>query len=114
LIFLPSVDLESANPDMAAIFGAAGLQMLVGLLVPAVYTTFFLGRFGATLGKMICRLKVTVPDGDSISYLRAFGRYWAEMLSSIILGIGYLMAAFDREKRGLHDRICATRVIHKD
>jgi uncharacterized RDD family membrane protein YckC len=29
----------------------------------------------------------------------------------MILGIGYIMAGFDSEKRGLHDLICETRVI---
>ena len=27
--------------------------------------------------------------------------------------IGYIMVAFDEEKRALHDRICDTRVIYK-
>jgi uncharacterized RDD family membrane protein YckC len=36
------------------------------------------------------------------------------MLSAILLGIGYLMIAFDDEKRALHDRICDTRVIKKE
>ena len=29
----------------------------------------------------------------------------------LILGIGYIMAGFDEQKRTLHDRICDTRVI---
>jgi hypothetical protein len=33
------------------------------------------------------------------------------LLSSLTLAIGYIMAAFDDEKRSLHDRICDTRVI---
>jgi uncharacterized RDD family membrane protein YckC len=31
----------------------------------------------------------------------------------MIFAIGYIMAAFDDEKRALHDRICSTRVIRK-
>ncbi|PYS28021.1 MAG: RDD family protein, partial [Acidobacteria bacterium] len=34
-------------------------------------------------------------------------------LSGIILLIGYIMAAFDPERRALHDRICNTRVVLK-
>jgi uncharacterized RDD family membrane protein YckC len=113
ILLFSSVNMNPSEPDMAAFFGALGLQMVVGLLVPAAYVTFFIGRFSATVGKMACRLKVTAPDGGSISYLRAFGRFWGEMISSLILGIGYLMVAFDDEKRALHDRICATRVIYK-
>ena len=79
----------------------------------AGYTAFFLGRYGATIGKMACQLKVIRPDGEQLTYLRGLGRYFAEMVSGMILGIGYLMAAFDDEKRTLHDRICDTRVVRK-
>jgi len=46
-----------------------------------------------------------------VSYGRAAGRYFAKMLSGIIMGIGYIMAGFDSQKRALHDMICDTRVI---
>lgn len=92
---------------------AAGLQQLVSIIIPAVYNTFFVGRFGATPGKMACRLNVVQPDGGKVSYMRALGRNFAEWISAIILGIGYLMAAFDSEKRSLHDRVCGTRVVYK-
>lgn len=77
----------------------------------AAYTTFFLGRYGATPGKMACGLKVVSSDGGDIRYPRALGRYFAEYLSGLMLGIGYIMAAFDIEKRALHDRVCNTRVV---
>jgi len=75
------------------------------------YGTYFLGKYRATPGKMACGLKVVRSDGEQISYARACGRSFAEILSSIILCIGYIIAAFDEEKRALHDRICDTRVI---
>jgi uncharacterized RDD family membrane protein YckC len=75
------------------------------------YVTWFLGRFGATPGKMVLGLRVVTPEGGKISYWRAFGRYWAEILSGLLCAIGYIMAAFDDEKRALHDRICTTRVV---
>jgi len=76
-----------------------------------LYYVFFHGRFGATPGKMALRLKVIRSDGSPLTYGRAFGRYFGDMLSQITLYIGYIMAAFDDEKRALHDRICDTRVI---
>ena len=81
--------------------------------VGAGYTAFFLGRYGATIGKMACQLKVVRSDGEPLTYWRGLGRYFAEMISGMILGIGYIMAAFDDEKRTLHDRICDTRVVRK-
>ncbi|MBU1171787.1 MAG: RDD family protein [Proteobacteria bacterium] len=97
---------------------AAAIQYTLSLgflqiLVAASYSSFFLGKFSATPGKMACGLKVITADNEAVSYLRGFGRYFAELVSGMILCIGYLMAAWDEEKRALHDRICNTRVIKK-
>lgn len=89
-------------------------KLLLSMVIGIVYSVYFLGKFGATPGKMACRIYVSSEDGSPISYGRAFGRLWAEMLSAIILGIGYLMVAWDPEKRALHDRLCNTRVVHKN
>ena len=121
IIFIPLGMIGLFNPsanspemmNSPAFFMSIGLQQIVGLAIPLAYSTFFLGRFGATIGKMACKLKVVTPEGGKISYLRAFGRHFAEILSGIILLIGYIMAAFDSEKRSLHDRICSTRVVRK-
>jgi uncharacterized RDD family membrane protein YckC len=60
---------------------------------------------------MACKLKIAVEDGGRVSYLRALGRHFAKYLSAMILLIGYIMAAFDDQRRTLHDRICETRVV---
>lgn len=89
---------------------SAAVGGLAGLIVGFGYPVLFLGKYGATPGKMALKLKVVRSNGEPITYLRALGRVFAEMLSGMILGIGYLMVAWDPEKRALHDRICDTRV----
>ena len=108
-----------------ALLGAAGagvenlVMNVIGLMAQVVflsanvvYSTVFLGRYGATPGKMLCRLEVVDADGTRIGYGRGFGRGCAEILSRLICLIGYIMAAFDTQKRALHDYICSTRVVH--
>jgi uncharacterized RDD family membrane protein YckC len=102
----------------AGLLGATGQEMaFVGILylmqvaIAAAYTIWFLGKYGATPGKMACKLQVVTAHAGRVSYARACGRHFAELLSSIIFFIGYVMAAFDAEKRTLHDRICNTRVV---
>ena len=85
------------------------VQIAIGLS----YETVLIGKYGATLGKMACKIKVVTAEGESVSYLRSLGRYFAKMISAFTCLIGYIMAAFDDEKRALHDRICNTRVIMK-
>ena len=93
-------------------FGPRRLLIQFAVMLAGVtYDAIFVGRFGATPGKMICNLRIVHPDGSRLSYPRAFGRCGAKWLSGITFGIGYLMAAFDDEKRALHDQICDTRVI---
>ena len=87
------------------------LQNIIYMAYTFFYMTYFLGKYSATPGKMACGLKVVRPDGEKISYARAFGRFLAEFLSTFILYIGYIIVAFDEERRALHDRICDTRVI---
>jgi len=92
------------------------LQLFFELVYMAAnigYQIFFLGKYGATLGKMACGLRVVTAEGGKVSYARATGRVFAEMLSGMICYIGYIIVAFDDQKRGLHDHICNTRVVFK-
>ncbi|MBX6351907.1 MAG: RDD family protein [Thermoflavifilum sp.] len=65
----------------------------------------------ATLGKMACGLRVTTEEGRRISFGRATGRYFAKIISSLILCIGYMMAGWTKRKQALHDMIASTLVI---
>ncbi|MCP3926594.1 MAG: RDD family protein [Desulfobacterales bacterium] len=77
------------------------------------YYVFFVGKYSATPGKMACGIKIITPETDRVSYGKAFGRYLSEILSQLIIYIGYIMVAWDKEKKGLHDIICNTRVVYK-
>jgi len=84
---------------------------LISFLVPALYSIILHGKYGATPGKKALKIKVVMSDGQPITYGRATGRYFAHMLSAMVMYIGYIMAGFDQEKRALHDHVCNTRVV---
>ena len=90
------------------------ISTLFGWILSAVYSGFFLSRFGATPGKMVCGLQVITQDGGQVSFLRGVGRFLGECLSSFLCNIGYLMVLFNEQKLALHDHICKTRVIVKN
>jgi uncharacterized RDD family membrane protein YckC len=105
------------NPGMrpeeaiGAAFGMFGLVFVFSMALGCAYETFFIAQYGATPGKMALGLKVVRPNLAPVGAGRAAGRYFGKQLSAMILGIGYIIAAFDGEKRALHDMICDTRVI---
>lgn len=101
-----------ADPHALGKFMAfQGTTFLCSQAFSLTYYWFFLSRFAATPGKLALGLKVVRSDGSRLTNGRIVARYFSEILSALILAIGYLMAAFDEERRTLHDRICDTRVI---
>jgi uncharacterized RDD family membrane protein YckC len=80
-------------------------------MLPLFYFTFFVGWCGQTPGKRLCKLKVIQKNGEPVTYGRAFLRYLAYVVSFMIAGLGFLMIAVDRKKRGLHDLIAGTLVV---
>ncbi|MDO4566031.1 MAG: RDD family protein [Oscillospiraceae bacterium] len=87
------------------------LRGVISWLVSALYFVLLTGFTGMTAGKRLLRIKVLSADGAkagwwSVIYRETIGRY----LSSL-LGIGYLVLAFDRRHRGFHDMLADTRVV---
>ena len=118
MAFLMGGMMSDMKPDAADPLNGLNILLIFSIYavmigVQAAYPTFFVGKYAATPGKMMLGLQVLRPDGARLSYLRAFGRFWAEMLSAMALYIGYFMVGFDSEKKSLHDLICDTRVVYK-
>jgi uncharacterized RDD family membrane protein YckC len=115
MVFMMSEAADPGDPQEFLITQLVlqAIMTLIQWAIQCAYVTFFLGKYAATPGKMACGLKVIRSDGAKITYLRGFGRFWAELLSGLTLYIGYIIAAFDEQKRTLHDHICNTRVVRK-
>jgi uncharacterized RDD family membrane protein YckC len=67
----------------------------------------------ATLGKKLLGLYVTDVEGKRITFARASGRYFAKIISTLTIGIGYLIAGFTPKKQALHDMIAECLVLKK-
>jgi len=90
----------------------APLSFLFATVFGYAYLVFFTGYCGQTPGKMAVRIKVVRTNGAEVGFGRAFLReVVGKFCSKIILGVGYLMVAFDPRKQGLHDKIADTCVI---
>jgi len=100
-------------PDLMKILAQQGIIMLLGIFARMLYAWLFVGRYAATPGKLLVGIRIVTAEGQRISYGRSFGRFWADIVSQFTCYIGYILAAFDDEKRTLHDRICNTRVVYK-
>jgi uncharacterized RDD family membrane protein YckC len=112
IIYLPLTIMGAFSLENPAVFVSFQIVATIfNFALPAAYEIWFVGKYAATPGKMACKIKVVTADAEKISYARSVGRHFAKYISGLILGIGYIMAGFDDQKRALHDRICDTRVI---
>jgi uncharacterized RDD family membrane protein YckC len=90
-----------------------GLAYLIGILLSAFYYTYFFGK-GQTPGMMALEIKLCRANGKyPIGYGRGFGRWLGMLLSTIIIGLGFLWIAIDKNRQGWHDKIADTYVIKK-
>ena len=89
-------------------FTGQGIMLVIGWLYFALLES---SERGATVGKMAVGLRVVTDQGQRLSFGHATGRYFAKIISAIILGIGFIMVAFTERKRGLHDMIAGTLVV---
>jgi uncharacterized RDD family membrane protein YckC len=91
---------------------AAAASRAFRFLASPCYFVFLHWARGQTLGKMAFRIRVVSLAGGPLSFGQAVLRHLGSWLSAVILGIGYLIAAFRADKRALHDLIASTRVEH--
>lgn len=82
-------------------------------IIAWLYYTVMTVMYGATLGKMVMGIKVVKEDGSAIDWTTGILReIVGKTVSAIILGIGFLMAAFDSKSKALHDKIAKTYVVY--
>lgn len=104
--------LDSA-PTTAISIGQV-VNTLVSLVINWLYYALQESSYKqATIGKQAVGLIVTDLSGEPITFRKATIRYFSHLISSLTLGIGYIMAAFTQRKQALHDKIAGTLVLKK-
>jgi uncharacterized RDD family membrane protein YckC len=97
-------------------------QLIIGI-IPVIFTQllFFLfyfafwesSKYRATPGKLAIGLQVTDIYGNQLTFMRALGRNFSKLFSSITFGIGYMLAGWTDKKQALHDMIASCFVVKK-
>ncbi len=100
-------DMSASYSYTANDAGSGAIGLLMGI---AYFAGLESSSMQATLGKKALGMVVTDLSGNRISFLRAMGRYFAKIISGVILCIGYIMVAFTERRQGLHDMIAGTLV----
>ncbi|WP_375723824.1 RDD family protein [Arcobacter sp. KX21116] len=83
------------------------------LVLKFVYQTFFVWYYGATLGKIVAKIRVIdYDDFSKISLIQSALRSFGRILSEMFFYIGFIFAFFNDGKQTFHDKISKTLVVN--
>lgn len=87
-------------------------RLLALLTFAQLYFTLFYAAIGATPGKYLIGLRVVTQEGRPPRLGAAAIRTLAYAASALPLYLGFLAVLVDNRRRGWHDRIAKTYVVH--
>lgn len=90
---------------------ATALLLLIELISWLYFAAFESSPWQATPGKKVLGLRVTDLEGKRLGFIRASGRCFGKIISSLLFGIGFLMAGFTEKKQALHDMLAGCLVL---
>lgn len=111
LVFWDQLVTNAMDVDQLAI-ALASLVVPV-LVIKFIYQTFFVWYYGATIGKII--LKIRVIDYyhfGKISFSAALMRSVSRLVSEYFLYIGFAVAFLTEGRQSFHDKLGKTLVIN--
>lgn len=103
LVFLAAVQLAGVETPRPL------LQVYLLLVAGGYFVPQW--RAGQTLPMRTWRIRVVSAAGEPLTAKRAVVRYVLAVLSSLLLGAGYVWALADPDRQFLHDRLARTRLI---
>jgi uncharacterized RDD family membrane protein YckC len=93
----------------------AMVKSVISFIILSFYFVIMTYRFEATVGKMILKLKVVSEDRTKLSFWQLIKRETiGKFFSAVLLGIGFIMIAFNKQKKGIHDQLANTLVVYKN
>ena len=111
LIFWDSLVANSSNVDQLA-------NVLTNLIFPVffvkfIYQSFFVWYYGATIGKLILKIKVIdYYNFGRVSLSSSIIRSILRIVSEYFVYIGFIFAFFTQGRQTFHDKIGRTLVIN--
>ncbi len=113
LIVVAAMSDRFQGKDIEGVILAINQTFLFTTLLEITYQTVFVALYGATIGKILLKIRVVGADSFdspiwSSSLLRASVRFFGETL----FYLGLVWAFFDPFKQGWHDKFAKTLVIN--
>lgn len=101
------------------IFGSTKLvqgpvDIFISYIVPIGLTLYLWIKFKGTPGKKMLGLDIVdFKTGQALDFKQSTIRYFGYFIMILPLCLGFVLIAFDKHKRGWHDKLCGSAVVYK-
>lgn len=83
------------------------------LFLKFIYQGFFVWYYGATIGKIVAKIKIIdYNDFGRVSLITSFVRSITRIFSEMFFYIGFIFGFFNDGRQTLHDKISRTLVVN--
>ena len=109
-IFWDSIVNASSIEETIMVINQAFFEIMA---IKVIYHTFFIWKYGQTIGKIIVKIRVIQIDTiDNPNLLISINRAIFRVISEMFFYVGFILAFFDTYKQSLHDKTAKTLVIN--
>ncbi len=82
------------------------------MLLKIIYQTFFVMQYGATIGKIVMKIRVIeIQTFNTPNVIVSLNRAIFRVLSELLFYLGFLWAILDPSRQGWHDKTAKTLVV---
>ena len=111
IIFWDSI--KSSGGDIASALMVMNEFVFQVLFLKFIYQTFFVWYYGATVGKIVAKIRVIDYNHfGRVSLFQAVLRSFGRILSEMFFYIGFIFEFFNDGKQTFHDKISKTLVVN--
>ncbi len=90
----------------------AGILALVDFWITWIYfAAMESSSLQGSLGKLALGIRVSNMDLKPVTFEQATVRYFSKIISSLTIGVGYLLCAYSSKKQALHDFVGKTVLV---
>jgi len=109
IIFWNQIAQSQSAVETMAIVNQAFFEIVV---VKILYHAFFVYQYGATIGKIVMKIRVLeVATLDTPSFMASLTRAIFRVVSEVVFYLGFIIAFFDLNKQTLHDKVAKSVVV---
>ena len=113
LLVIAMSDSFSNAKNIEEIILLTNQVMFEYLLIKIIYQTFFVMQYGATIGKIIMKIRVVeIRTLQNPTFLCALNRAIFRIISEMIFYLGFLWGVMDPSRQTWHDKTAKTLVIN--